>query len=84
MNAERAALAYVPPRNHDVTWWEFWTGGLFFVQIPEDVKRRLAVTKAAHSIANQLAPLDPEANREILILVAGILGVLEDAKEVKP
>lgn len=54
-------------------WWS-----RFIVTIPDDVKRRLAVAKAAHGIANQLAPLEPEANRAILYQVAEILGVLKD------
>lgn len=81
MNTDKSILAYSPPVE-DPTWWEFWTSGLF-VQVPEEVKRRLAVAKVAHGIANQLAPLDPEANREILYQVAEILGVLND-KEVRP
>lgn len=63
---------------HQVRWWT-----RFVVAIPEDVKRRLAIAKAAHGIANQLAPLEPEANREILYQAAALLGVLND-KEVKP
>lgn len=74
-------LAYVPTPD-DLSWWGFW-GGVFVVKIPEDVKRRLAIAKAAHGIANQLAPLEPEANREILYQAAALLGVLND-KEVKP
>lgn len=49
--------------------------------IPSDVQRRLAVAKAAHSIANQLAPLEPDANREILRQAAEILGVGDERKE---
>lgn len=83
MSADRSILAYVQPREHDVSWWQFRLGGLFFVQIPAEVKRRLAIAQAAHGIANQLAPLDPDANREILYQVAALLGVLND-KEMKP
>ncbi len=75
-------LAYVPQADLGPSFWRFW-GGVFIVQVPEDVKRRLAIAKAAHGIAHQLAPLEPEANREILYRVAEILGVLND-KEVKP
>jgi hypothetical protein len=80
MTNEKSILAYEPPPNTSPGWWEFWTGGLF-VRVPEDVKRRLAIAKAAHGIANQLAPLEPEANRQILYQAAEILGVLKD-KEV--
>ena len=75
-------LAYTPPADPSPSWLGFWVGRMV-VRIPEDVKRRLAIAKAAHGIANQLAPLEPEANREILYRVAEILGVLND-KEVKP
>lgn len=81
MMHEKSILAYEPP-NPEPSWWEFWALG-FFVQVPEDVKSRLAIAKVAHGIANQLAPLEPEANREILYQVAEILGVIND-KEVRP
>jgi len=71
-------LSYSPERP--AHWWEFW--GRLLIEIPVDVKRRLAIAKAAHGIANQLAPLEPEANREILYQVAELLGVLND-KEAK-
>jgi hypothetical protein len=67
-------LAY----NPGARWW-----ARVFVEVPEDVKRRLAIAKAAHGIANQLAPLEPEANREILYQAAALLGVLNE-KEAKP
>ena len=79
---KESILAYVPPPDLDPSWWRFWFGVLV-VQGPEDVKRRLAIAKAAHGIANQLAPLEPEANREILYQAAALLGVLND-KETKP
>ena len=60
-------LAYNPTARR---WW-----ARFFVEIPEPVQRRLAISKAASGIASQLAPLDPEANHEILLQVAELLGV---------
>ena len=76
--AHDSTLAYTPVRVRP--WWNFVER--FFVEIPQDVQRRLAIAKAAQGIAAQLAPLEPEANREILYRVAEILGVLND-KEVK-
>ena len=61
-------LSYNPASKK---WWT-----RFLIEVPETVKRRLAVAKAAQSIANQLAPLEPEANREILYQAAALLGVL--------
>jgi len=60
------------------TWWS-----RIFVEIPTDVQHRLAIAKHASTIASQLAPLEPEANREILYQVAALLGVLND-RETKP
>jgi len=57
-------------------WWS-----RIFVEIPPAVQRRLAVAKQAQKIANDLAPLEPDANREILYQVAQLLGVLND-KEI--
>jgi hypothetical protein len=82
MNMERSILAYAPPQDGAVSWWEFWTGRIF-VRVPEEVKRRLAIAKAAHGIANQLAPLDPDANREILYQAGALLGVLNEKEEVR-
>ena len=62
-------LAYNPGSRR---WW-----ARFFVEVPEPVQRRLAISKAASGIASQLAPLEPEANREILSQVATLLGVKE-------
>ena len=62
-------LAYNPSSRR---WWV-----RFFVEVPEDVKKRLAIAHAAHGIASQLAPLEPEANREILRQAAELLGVKE-------
>ena len=81
--SNESILVYTPPPDPNPSWWEFWVGRLV-VRIPEDVKRRLAIAKTAHGIANQLAPLEPEANREILYRAAEILGVLNDKGEVKP
>ena len=61
-------LAYNPKARR---WWKF------FVEIPDDVKKRLAIAHAAHGIASQLAPLEPDANREILRQAAELLGVKE-------
>ena len=58
------------------TWWS-----RIFVEIPTDVQRRLAIAKHASGVASQLAPLEPDANREILYQVAQLLGVLND-KEI--
>ena len=78
MTGHDSTLAYTTV--HVRSWWNFWDR--IFVEVPPDVQRRLAIAKTAHGIATQLAPLEPEANREILYRVAEILGVLND-KEVK-
>ena len=79
MTGHDSTLAYTAVQVQP--WWNIW--GRMFVEVPPDVQRRLAIAKTAHGIAVQLAPLEPEANREILYRVAEILGVLND-KEVKP
>jgi hypothetical protein len=48
---------------------------LFTHRIPEDVHRRLTISAKAHRVAESLAHLEPEANREILTQAAAILGV---------
>ena len=48
---------------------------VFTKKIPDDVQRRLAVATTAHRVAESLAHLEPEANREILGQAAAILGV---------
>lgn len=76
MGLERI-LAYQAPAPES-GGLRFWFYTLFLVQIPADVRRRLAIAKAAHGIANQLAALDPDANREILYQAGALLGVLND------
>mgnify|MGYP001575308850 CR=1 FL=1 len=71
--AHESILTYNPAARK---WWT-----RFIVEIPEDVRRRLAIAKAAHGIANQLAPLEPEANREILYQAAALLGVLNEKEK---
>jgi len=67
---ERTETILTYKQAGDRTWWD-----RFFVQIPDDVQRRMAVAKHAQQIAADLAPLKPEANREILEQVARLLGV---------
>ena len=66
-----ASLSVVSGASEARRWWKF------FVEIPDDVKKRLAIAHAAHGIASQLAPLEPDANREILRQAAELLGVKE-------
>jgi hypothetical protein len=54
----------------------------FVVEIPDSVSKRLAIASTAQDIATQLAPLEPEANREVLKQVAALLGV-ESPGEVR-
>ncbi len=50
---------------------------LFFKKIPADVDRRLTIAATAHRVAESLAHLEADANREILRQVGDLLGVKE-------
>ena len=49
--------------------------GTFEKKIPADVDRRLTIASTAHRVAESLAHLEADANREILTQAAAILGV---------
>lgn len=63
----------------NVLAWQQADGWLdkFLIRVPPDVEYTLAVTKESTRIADNLAILDPEANRRILREVARLLGVAD-------